>query len=768
MLLDDLNLQQREAVKQIEGAVMIIAGAGSGKTRTLTYKIAYLLEQGISPYNILALTFTNKAAEEMKERIIDLTGNTAKSILMGTFHSVFARILRLEADRLGYVRNFTIYDTDDSKSVIKSIVKEKHLDEKLYSPSFILDRISKAKNNLFSSTDYLNNTELLTEDRMVKRPEIANIYKEYNFRLRRAMAMDFDDLLFNLNVLLRDCPDILDKYQQRFKYIMVDEYQDTNYSQYLIIKKLSSKHGNICVVGDDAQSIYSFRGATIRNILNFKKDYKNATIYKLEQNYRSTQNIVNAANSVIANNENQISKEVWTENEYGRKINYMNLDSDREEAFYICSAIRQRIEEEYAHYKHFAVLYRTNMQSRALEEALRLRNIPYRLYGGISFYARKEIKDILAYFRLVSNNNDNEAFLRIINYPARGIGNTTINRLKLLAAEQNTSLFNVSVQLNTLPSDINKATRDKIVEFCRMISSYSKLLDTENALNLGEEIIRFSGIKIELHKEETIEAEEKINNIEELINSLQSFVFKDDDILIDELTGEEIYQQNRTLTTFLSQVSLMTDADMDLEDNDKVVLMTIHAAKGLEFPYVFIAGMEENLFPSMLSLTSRADTEEERRLFYVAITRAQKELLITSARMRFRYGELVFSEHSRFIDEIDPEYLSQPLHTKKAFPAGNLNGNSNSNTQNTKKPILTLKKKSVSSDSKLELPKPIGGVPAHMLNKYEVGQQVVHASFGKGIILILDGEGDSRKAVVEFEDKGKKTLILRFAKLEIL
>jgi DNA helicase-2/ATP-dependent DNA helicase PcrA len=750
MLLDDLNQEQQEAVSQIDGPIMIIAGAGSGKTRTLTYKIAYDLQQDISPYNILALTFTNKAAEEMKERIYDLVGSPAKYILMGTFHSVFARILRLEAERLGYVSRFSIYDTDDSKSLIKSIVKDMGLDEKAYSASFVLDRISKAKNNLFSPTDYLSSIDLQAEDRAAHKPQIGYIYQQYQRRLKGAMAMDFDDLLFNMNVLLRDFPNVLLKYQQRFEYIMVDEYQDTNFSQYLIIKKLAALHRNICVVGDDAQSIYSFRGATIRNILNFKTDYPDAQVFKLEQNYRSTQNIVNAANCVIDNNENQIKKVVWTDNEKGSQIKYTNLESDRGEAEYVCEVIRNKIYDDDAQYGNFAILYRTNMQSRVIEEALRLHNIPYRLYGGISFYSRREIKDVLAYFRLVSNNDDNEAFLRSINNPSRGIGNTTLNRLKIVATQNNISLFKAAANLHNIPSDINKPTIAKIVEFCQMITAFSLTINQRNAFELGEEIIRLSGIKNALSKEETLEAEERKNNIDELINSLQSFVSKEEEVMIDELTGEEILQTQRTLDVFLSQVSLMSDVDDDDTVTNKVTLMTIHSAKGLEFSYVFIVGMEENLFPSLLSLTSRVDTEEERRLFYVAITRAKKELMISSARMRFRYGELVFSERSRFIEEIDDAYLSQSLNQKKSFPAI-----SQRPSADKKKPLLT------------SLLKPIGGNPSSALKKFEIGQRVSHSRFGKGSIIQLDGEGDNRKARVAFDDCGEKTLVLRFAKLEV-
>ncbi|HHT03984.1 MAG TPA: UvrD-helicase domain-containing protein, partial [Bacteroidales bacterium] len=636
MLLDDLNSEQRLAAECTEGPVMIIAGAGSGKTRTLTYRIAHLLEKGVDPFNILSLTFTNKAAKEMKERIVSLVGDKAKYIWMGTFHSVFSKILRIEAERLGYLNTFTVYDSEDSKRLIQSIVKEYNLDEKLYNKSLILSRISMAKGNLISPQDYMDNPTFTTEDKAIKRPYIGQIYAEYNNRLRRAMAMDFDDLLFNMNVLLRDFPDLLLKYQEKFKYLLVDEYQDTNFSQYVIIKKLSARYRNICVVGDDAQSIYAFRGANIRNILDFQKDYPESKVYKLEQNYRSTQNIVNAANSVIDKNIGRIDKKVWTDNDEGDKINYQECESDRHEAKWISSIIVNRMRSDVATYKDFAILYRTNQQSRSLEESLRFMNIPYRIFSGISFYGRKEIKEVLSYFRLIVNNNDEEAFLRVINFPTRGIGDTSLNKLKLIAAENNISLFDAAISLDST-SGISPRTINNIIGFTTMIKAFSFELDKLDAFELGGKIISSSHI-IKFYKEDDDPLlDERIDNIEELINALQAFVESDDQALLDEATGEEIALNNKTLDVFVQQVSLMSETDRDDEqENDRVSLMTIHAAKGLEFPYVFVAGLEENLFPNALSLGSRVELEEERRLFYVAMTRAKKELALSCAQMRFR------------------------------------------------------------------------------------------------------------------------------------
>lgn len=753
MLLDDLNQEQRSAAQQTEGAVMIVAGAGSGKTRTLTYRIAHLIEKGVDPFNILSLTFTNKAAKEMKERIIKLVGRDARNIMMGTFHSVFAKILRVEAEKLGYMSNFTIYDTDDAKSVIKSIIKEHNLDPKIYNLSYVIDRISKAKSSLISSYDYQNNVQLMTEDKASNKPLIANIYQEYNMRLRRAMAMDFDDLLFYMNVLLRDFPEVLYKYQERYRYIHVDEYQDTNFSQYLIIKKLAARFGNICVVGDDAQSIYAFRGANIQNILNFKSDYPDCQIVKLEQNYRSTQNIVNAANSVIAKNKDQIKKEIWTSNSQGDKISLVECDNEKEEANWIVSSIKKRLNEN-TNYKSFAILYRTNQQSRSLEESLRISNIPYRIFSGTSFYDRKEIRDVLAYFRLVVNNWDDEAFLRIINFPSRGIGDTTINRLKVVASQNNLSLFETSQRLREFPTDINLSTIQRIIDFTMMIKAYTVNVNKTDAFELGSEIIHTNKL-IQYWKEDTDPlSDDRADNINEMLNAIKSFVEGEDNAIIDEQTGEEISLEDKTLDVFLSQVSLMSETDRDdKEDENRVSLMTIHASKGLEFPYVFVAGMEENLFPSVMCLASRSELEEERRLFYVAMTRAEKELFLSCAVSRYRNGQLNFNEKSRFLEDIEDKFINETSLSNKSI---NPFQSKTSFVKNTPKTSFTTQK---------PLPKPIGGEEVKK-GDYYISMKVGHDKFGYGEIINLDGNGDDMKAEVKFEAFGTKTLVLRFAKLK--
>ncbi len=763
MLLDGLNQQQRQAASQTEGAVMIVAGAGSGKTRTLTYRVAHLLESGASPYSILLLTFTNKAANEMKERIVDLVGDSAKYILMGTFHSVAARILRQEAETLGYVKSFVIYDSSDAKSLLKSIIRDKELDSKIYNPSFVLDRISKAKCAMLSAREYSEDMVRRTEDAVAGKPLIADLYLEYERRLRKNMAMDFDDLLCNFYKILTIDPSAAEKYKQRFRYIMVDEYQDTNQVQYLLVKKLAERHKNVCVVGDDAQSIYAFRGANIQNILNFKKDYENVRIYKLEENYRSSQNIVNAANSVIDKNIDQIRKSVWTSNPEGEKIAFRQLPSDREEAGEVCEKIRSRKAETGCRYSDFAVLYRTNSQSRAIEDALRLKNIPYVLYGGTSFYARKEIKDVLAYFRLVVNQRDNEAFERIVNYPARGIGQTTIDRLRVASDGLNCSMFE-AVYSSALPQyGIKTSTQGKLVEFCDFIRSMSVDLYKENALELGERIIRRSRIPETLKAEDALEGKERAENVEELIAALQSFVELEQESIIDELTGEEVSIQQRTLDVFLQQISLVSDTD-NVNGEDSVSLMTIHSSKGLEFDHVFIVGMEENLFPSTLCLASRSEMEEERRLFYVALTRARQSVCLTCANMRYKYGQIIFSEKSRFINDISAEYLDSPS-GKKTLPTKSLKSlpERKSLPSASKKPlpITSLKKNVLTRKSAPELEEGLLS-PAEC----EVGLRVFHSKFGEGVVQTIEGEGADCKAVVDFEGLGQKTLILRFAKLK--
>lgn len=752
-LLSELNDEQRKAAACIEGPVMIIAGAGSGKTRTLTYRIAHLIEEGIDPFNILALTFTNKAAAEMKERIIKLVGNDARNIWMGTFHSIFAKILRFEAEKLGYIPSFTIYDTDDSKSAIKQIVKSLNLDPKTYNTSFVLGRISMAKSNLISVTDYMNNAEIQQTDQASRKPMIGEIYKQYNQRLRNSMAMDFDDLLYNMNVLLRDFPDVLLKYQERFRHILVDEYQDTNFSQYLIIKKMAARYQNICVVGDDAQSIYAFRGANIQNILNFKRDYPDVRLFKLEQNYRSTQNIVNAANSIISNNREQIKKEIWTANDTGNRIRLLRGEDEREEGLMVANSIADTKNAEGIDFGNFAILYRTNIQSRAIEEALRKMKIPYKIYGGLSFYRRKEIKDVLSYLRLVINNYDEEALLRVINYPARGIGQTTIDRIRVAASDNDISIWTVIENLPSFGLGINSGTMNKINDFMMMIKSATAQLAVMNAYDLAKQIIGQSGIIRFLKEDEDPDNANRIENIEELLNGIQEFCEKEDIITPDE--EEEL--QIKTLDLFLQQVLLLTDEENDKEDTNKVSLMTIHAAKGLEFPYVYVAGMEENLFPSALSIASRQELEEERRLFYVAITRAEKMLTLSHAKTRYQYGNVSFQELSRFVDEIDDKYIDIPLQKNNLPKVGDL-----------PKPMFTKRKSITKEPLKRVQHGPTSGNTPAQINAIQVGMRVHHDKFGYGIVKSIEGENNDRKAIVFFEAMGEKQLLLRFAKLSIV
>ncbi len=766
-ILDELNEAQRKAVEITEGPIMIIAGAGSGKTRALTYRIAYLLSKGVDPFNILALTFTNKAAKEMKERVYNLVGNSdARNVWMGTFHSIFARILRFESEKLGYPSNFTIYDTDDTKSLIKSILKEQNLDPKQYVPNYVLHRISSAKSSLLSAMDYNSNAELLQQDKMANKPMIGQLFILYNQRLRKASAMDFDDLLFNTNLLLRDFPEVLYKYQQKFKYILVDEYQDTNYAQYLIVKKLAANNENICVVGDDAQSIYAFRGANIQNILNIKSDYPDLKTFKLEQNYRSTKNIVNAANSLIAKNKDQIFKEIWTDNDEGNKIKILKASSDNEEGALVANSIFELKMNHQLANNAFAILYRTNAQSRSMEEALRKLNIPYRIYGGLSFYKRKEIKDLLAYFRLVINTNDEEAMLRIINFPTRGIGQTTIDRIRIAADEYGKTMWQVMEALDYIKLDVNQGTKAKINDFVAKIKSYSILLKTRNAYELAKNIAITSGIMKTLNDDETPEGISRIENIEELLNAIKDFSESEVNILnFDEETGEAP-NSIRSLDEFMQDIALLTDADNEGEDdNNKVSLMTIHAAKGLEFPYVFVVGMEENLFPSIMSVSSRADLEEERRLFYVAITRAEIKLTLSYAETRYRWGDLSYAEPSRFIEEIDASFLDFPQKNtsiKKLY-------NDDIFSKIGSKPGLPIDqtkfKKIIPQTSSLP------STNSTMLEDFDsiqTGMVVEHDRFGRGKIIQLEGSGANRKATVHFENIGSKQLLLKFAKLRLI
>jgi DNA helicase-2/ATP-dependent DNA helicase PcrA len=796
--LDELNPVQREAVECTEGPVMIIAGAGSGKTRVLTYRIAHLMKKGADPFNILSLTFTNKAAREMKDRIAKIVGaGEAKNIWMGTFHSVFARILRSEAEKLGYPANFTIYDTDDAKSLIKTILKEQGLDDKIYKPGSVLSRISAAKNNLISAQSYLKNPQIQEEDRMAVKPKLGIIYQIYSNRCFKAGAMDFDDLLFNTNILLRDYPDVLHKYQHKFKYILVDEYQDTNFSQYVIVKQLAAAFRNICVVGDDAQSIYAFRGANIQNIFNFEKDYPELQVFKLEQNYRSTKNIVGAANAVIAKNKEQLKKNVFTDNDEGELIKVIRTESDNAEGNFVANSIFETKMNEQAHNRHFAILYRTNAQSRAMEEALRKQNIPYRIFGGLSFYQRKEIKDLLAYYRLTINNNDEESLKRIINYPARGIGDTTLDRIVVAANDHNISLFKVIENIQEFDIGLNAGARQKVDEFATMIKSFSAMLKTHNAYDLGQHIAIHSGILKDLYTDKSPEGVSRHENIQELLNGLKEFteseieinqVFEDDQpadkkplsdassfdngLLFPVEEETPSFTTEPTLNIFMQDIALMTDADKKNEteeDKNKVVLMTIHSAKGLEFPYVYIVGLEENLFPSQLALTSRPELEEERRLFYVALTRAEKRVTLTYSTSRYRWGNLIYSEPSRFIEELDTKYVELPMEnnfgmsTEQTYsPRTKLNVSKTKETF-VQRPVIGKKLVKVNTASKTT-----SDFDTESLRNLQVGMEVQHDRFGNGKVVAMEGVFPNNKATVSFAEAGQKQLLIKFAKLYII
>lgn len=795
--LDELNEVQRNAVTHTDGPVMIVAGAGSGKTRVLTYRIAHLIRKGIDPFNILALTFTNKAAREMKERIAKIVSKSeARNLWMGTFHSVFARILRTEAERLGYPSNFTIYDTDDSKSLIKTILKEQGLDEKVYKPSLVLGRISAAKNNLLSAQSYLQNSNVIEEDRMSGKPKLGLVYDLYAKRCFKAGAMDFDDLLFNTNILLRDYPDILNKYQDKFRFIMVDEYQDTNFSQYVIVKQLAAKFQNLCVVGDDAQSIYGFRGANIQNILSFERDYPDMVTFKLEQNYRSTQNIVNAANAIIKNNRDQLEKNVWTANHEGERIQLLKASTDNEEGQIVARSIFDTKLTAQAHNRDFAILYRTNAQSRAMEEALRKKNIPYRIYGGLSFYQRKEVKDMLAYYRLAINPHDEEAFKRVINYPARGIGDTSIEKLIIAARDNDVSLWTAAENIVDFGLSINSGTTQRILDFVTMINSFRVMLSMQNAYEMGNHIATQSGLLRELYADKTPEGVSRYENVQELLNGLKEFsdtentppielIENDPELqrieverqaqLIEETMGNEA--PLRTLDQFMQDIALLTDADTKEteEERDRVSLMTIHAAKGLEFPYVFIVGVEENLFPSPLSLNSRADLEEERRLFYVAITRAEKRATVTYAASRYRWGNLTICEPSRFIEEIDPKFIEAAnsaargefdVLNEPTFGLKKPRTATGSTTSSSEQTTILPKKKNLVKASTANASQPLQD-NSHLKN-LQVGMLVKHERFGTGKVMQLEGAFPNIKATVMFDGAGQKQLLLKFARLEIV
>ena len=746
--LNNLNNSQLESTLQMDGPMIVIAGAGSGKTRVLTYKIAYLMTEGVDPFNILALTFTNKAAKEMKERIATIVGNEAKNLWMGTFHSVFARILRIEAHKIGYTSNFTIYDSDDSQKLVSRIIKEFNLDKDQYKYKSIFSRISSMKNSFITPNNYLNNEELLLSDKISNRSKFYQIYNEYVERCFKAGAMDFDDLLLKTNELLNSYPDTLSKYQNIFKYILVDEYQDTNHSQYLIIRALSDKFQNICVVGDDAQSIYSFRGANINNILNFQKDFPDSKIFRLEQNYRSTKNIVNAANSLIENNQKRLKKNVWTENESGEKISVNKLLTDGEEGRFVASSIFENKMQSQLQNSDFAILYRTNAQSRSFEDALRKKNISYRVYGGLSFYQRKEIKDVLAYLRLLINPDDEQAFKRIINFPARGIGQTTLNKIAVEAKNSSVSDYIFIKDLLKSSEILNNSTKNKLLDFVIMIESIKNKIEHADVFDITKEVLKQSGLYNLYKNDESLEGINRIQNIEELLNGIKDFV-------------ENNEKSHASVSSFLQDVALATDQDNDTNDNNKVSLMTVHLAKGLEFPYVYIVGLEENLFPSAMNLNSRTELEEERRLFYVALTRAEKKIYLSYVLSRYRWGKPVDSEKSRFIDEIKEEYLQNNVIQRSISKDFSQKSQFNKVGIRYKKPETRPAKNFVklkSSSSKSNL----------FDNKLIVGNIVVHERFGKGEVISIEGQGGDKKAEIKFEKGGLKKLLLRFSRLEII
>lgn len=764
--LNELNESQRNAVLYCDGPSLVIAGAGSGKTRVLTYKIAYLLENGYQPWNILALTFTNKAAREMKERIARQVGaQLARYLWMGTFHSVFSRILRAEADRIGFTSSFTIYDTADSKSLIRSIIKEMGLDEKTYKPGTVQGRISNAKNHLVLPSAYAANKEAYQEDVNAKMPAMRDIYRRYWERCKQAGAMDFDDLLVYTFILFRDHPDVLERYREQFRYVLVDEYQDTNYAQHSIVLQLTKTNQHVCVVGDDAQSIYSFRGADIDNILYFTKIYPNTQVFKLEQNYRSTQTIVQAANSLIKKNERQIPKMVFSEKATGESILVSQAYSDVEEGDIVVNQIAQlRRDKDYG-YSDFAILYRTNAQSRIFEEALRKRGMPYKIYGGLSFYQRKEIKDVIAYFRLVVNPNDEEAFKRIINYPARGIGDTTVRKIISAATESNVSLWTVLCEPLTYGLNINKGTHTKLQGFRELIEMFLKEVNEKNAYDLGTDIIRKSGIINEVCQDSSPESMSRKENIEEMVSGINDFC----------AMRQEEGNTNISLVDFLSEVSLLTDQDSDVaEDGEKITLMTVHSAKGLEFRNVFVVGMEENLFPSGMVGNSHRALEEERRLFYVAITRAEDHCFLSFSKTRFRYGKMEFGAPSRFLTDIDVSYLrmphdsaisrkidqeSQRFRTERREPIRKLI-NEPTEVRNLKR-VNSLSSPSNQAEVK-------GSAPGGSVNSISIGQLIEHERFGQGEVINVEGNGDNAKATIRFKNAGEKQLLLRFARFKII
>lgn len=758
--LKGLNDQQREAATHINGPLMIVAGAGSGKTKVLTTRVAHLMNMGVDAFNILALTFTNKAAAEMKERIEKILGNSeARNLYVGTFHSVFARILRAEANRIGYPNNFTIYDTDDAKSVLKGIIQELQLDDKHYKPAFVYNRISAAKNSLVDPLTYKQDNFIQQEDARGNRPMMGEIYLRYAARCFKNGAMDFDDLLFKMYQVLTQHPEALAKYQSRFKYILIDEYQDTNVAQYQIIKMLGAVHENICVVGDDAQSIYSFRGATVQNILQFQDDYDDVKVIKLEQNYRSTQSILNVANQVISNNRNQIPKQLWTSNSEGEKIRLVRTLTDNDEGRFVADAITEMKLRNHYHNKDFAILYRTNAQSRSFEESLRRMNIPYKLFGGVSFYQRKEVKDFLAYLRVVVNPRDEENIKRIINYPARGIGKTSIEKLIIAANQYDRTFWEVLERPDA--AGIRGSGATAIEEFVVKIKSFQAQLEKSNAYDVAFAVGKHTGLVAELYNDKSVEGLARYENVQELLNSIKEFT---------ETPDEEGELRDKSLGSYLQQITLLTDADQNNDENQDVVkLMTIHAAKGLEFPCVFNVGLEENLFPSSMSLYDRADLEEERRLFYVAITRAKERLWVTHAGSRYRFGNLVQNDPSRFIDEIPESHLDRSFTGAGHKAVGSVNAFGNAMNRSFEK-MPSLKKLA----DKLQQPapslhKPSGSFTPDDVSGMEAGMQVEHQKFGFGKILTLEGGPQNRIATIDFGGgHGQKKIMLNYAKLRIV
>ena len=787
-ILQQLNESQRRAVEYCDGASLVIAGAGSGKTRVLTYKIAWLMELGMAPWEILALTFTNKAAREMKERIGQLVGHErARYLQMGTFHSVFARILRAEAQHIGYQSNFTIYDQTDARSLVRTIIKEMQLDDKVYKPALVADRISMAKNHLMLPQAYAESA-WAKDDATQKRPQVANIYIRYAERCRQANAMDFDDLLVQTWILFKQHEDVRQKYVEKFQFVLVDEYQDTNFAQQAIVYQLTKERQKVCVVGDDAQSIYSFRGANIDNILNFQNLYKDVQLFKLEQNYRSTQLIVQAANSLIRRNERQIPKNVFSKNEHGEKLQLKPAYSDKEEALIVCQDIKRLRREDHCNWSDFAILYRTNSQSRSFEEEMLKDNIPYRIYGGLSFYQRKEIKDVIAYFRLIANPNDEEAFKRIINYPARGIGDTTVGKIIQTAQTYGVSLWQVIKEPVLFPMQVSKATMTKIQAFRELIESWIERVPTEDAYTLGHDIIMNSGISKDIYSGRNPEDISRQENLEEFLGGMKDFV----DSRREEDRGEEVY-----LTDFLQEVALLTDLDSEEGDeNDKVTLMTIHSAKGLEFPTVFVVGLEENIFPSPMCTNSMRELEEERRLLYVAITRAEKHCILTCAQNRFRYGRMEYDTPSRFIRDIDPELLDVESESRgqgrsashrQTSPHDSYGGSRSPEWMQNPRPVATQfkadpKPRAVAPRQPEKpvdpfgpnfkrvynavAPRPMASAPS--AGELREGCRIEHQRFGIGTVLKIEGTGENTKATVEFRNAGTKQLLLKFAKFKII